>query len=179
MVVTRDKQATRGTKQFWPGRLVQQETSKSKVVQTFVDPARFSKRAGSKIVEPRLSCLSIVEQACRVKQIQPLGPKNRGRRVVQRLAGSTYGLRDILRHSYRALAHARANVDAPARLYVPMMAATPPRWGTKWEVVRFSQAGRMPSQDVVLPLRSVVTFAFSSIGKFVLVCSLMCTGTCS
>ena len=42
----------------------------------------------------------------------------------------------VLRHSYRALAHARANVYAPARLYVPMLAATPPRWGTRWEVVR-------------------------------------------
>ncbi len=39
--------------------------------------------------------------------------------------------RHCLRHNYRALAHARANVYAPARLSVPMLAATPPRWGDK------------------------------------------------
>ena len=73
--------------------------------------------------------------------------------------------RHVLRHSYRALAHARANVYAPARLYVPMLATTLPRWGTRWEVVRFNRAGCMPSEDVVLPVRSMVTFAFSSVGK--------------
>jgi len=40
-----------------------------------------------------------------------------------------------LRHSNRALAHAHANVYTPALLKVPMLAATPPRWGTRWEVV--------------------------------------------
>ena len=34
--------------EFWPGKLVQQERSKRKVVQLMVDPARFKKRAGSK-----------------------------------------------------------------------------------------------------------------------------------
>ncbi len=76
----------------------------------------------------------------------------------------------FLRHSYRALAHARANVYAPTRLSVPLLAATPPRWGTRCEVVHFSRAGCMPSQDVVLPLRSMVTFAFSNIG---ILCALL------
>ena len=67
--------------------------------------------------------------------------------------------RHCLRHSCRALAHARANVYAPTRLGVPMLATTPPSWETMWEVVHFNRAGCVPSQDVVLPLRSMVTFA--------------------
>ena len=131
-------------------------------------------------MDPCLTCLSLVKPrekwfnyfstqiastSVPGQQVNHLFQTNRGRQVAQRPVGSSSWWRDILRHSYRALAHARANVYAPARLYVPMLAATPPRWGTKWEVVRFSQAGCMPSQDVVLPMRSVVTFAVSSIGK--------------
>jgi hypothetical protein len=56
------KQVTRGTKQFGPNKLVQQETSNAKVVQDFFDPARLLKRAGSKI-EPKFSCLSLVERS--------------------------------------------------------------------------------------------------------------------
>ena len=86
--------------------------------------------------------------------------------------------RQVLRHSCRALAHARANVYAPTWLSLPMLATTPPRWGTRWEVVRFSRAGCMPSQDVVLPLRSMVTFAFFPVLVNVVPgCSLMCAGT--
>ena len=45
---------------FDPAILVQQKTSESKVVQTFFEPARFNKRAGSKIFEPLFSCLAFV-----------------------------------------------------------------------------------------------------------------------
>ncbi len=54
----------------------------------------------------------------------------------------------LMRHGHRAQAHARANVYTPALLTVQILAATPPRWEARWEVVRLSQAGCMPSHDV-------------------------------
>ncbi len=109
--------------------------------------------------------------------------RNHGRQVLQkRLAGSTYWLRDKWFKKNTCLCatityqwHTRVPVCTRARLNVPMLAATPPRWGGGTRFVRFSRAGRMPSQDVVLPLRSMVAFCpFSSVAKFVHCCSLDC-----
>ena len=55
-----------------------------------------------------------------------------------------------------------------------MLATTLPRWGTRWEDVRFSRAGCMPTQDVVLPFKANGNIChFPSIGKL---CTLLLPG---
>ena len=55
---------SRGTRQFWPGKLGSTRDNQDKIGSNMFYLARFNKHAGQQMFEPFCACLSLVEQVC-------------------------------------------------------------------------------------------------------------------